>query len=223
MRLLAKAQLTSGPRGYGKDEGCTEQHSHNGKGKDPLKGHDLVFELRNTERSGQNAEPEAHGVVLVRDQEEGTVCQDGPDEDVGEDTGYEALAVRNEDASIPVDCDECPCEGPGDDGCVDETRVGMVAEGEGREVEEVDDQDNFRPKGVAIDEEEDESKVEEVVEDEVRADGSGGVDRGHVAGEEMEYVANLQEEQDDAATYQHGEGDELQGNVLTSTGTQGEN
>lgn len=166
-----------------------------------MQGNDGVQELRDTERSGKDAQPEPHGVVLVGAEEEETICEDGPHKDVGKDTGDEALGVGHCDGTIPVDGHEGPCQRAGDDGGMDEAWVGVVAEGEGGEVEEVDDQDDLGPGEMGTGEEHDEGEVEKVVEDEVRAYGGSGIDLFNVAREEVQDIADLQDEQDDARTW----------------------
>lgn len=105
--------------------------------------------------------------------------------------------MGHHDGAVPVNRHKGPCQGPGDDRGVDEARVGVVAEGEGREVEEVDDQDKLGPAKVGAGEEHDEGKVQEVVQDEVRAYCGGGIDLFDVGREEMQNIADLQDEQDD--------------------------
>lgn len=109
--------------------------------------------------------------------------------------------MGHSDGTIPVDGHEGPCQGSRDNRGVDEAGVGVVAEGEGGKVEEVDDQDDLGPGEMATGKEHDEGKVEEVVEDKVRAHGGSGVDLFDVAGEEVQNIADLQDEQDNAGTW----------------------
>lgn len=74
----------------------------------------------------------------------------------------------------------------------------MVAEGQRAEVEEVDNQDELSPDEVAANEEHDEGKVQQVVRDEVGADGASRVHLLDVAREKVPHVADLRDEQDDA-------------------------
>lgn len=104
--------------------------------------------------------------------------------------------MGHRDGTVPVDGHESPCQRSRDDGGVDEARIGVVAEGKGGEVEEVDDQDDLSPAEVSTGEEHDEGEVEEVVQDEVRPYSGGSVDLFEVAGEEVEDITNLQDEQD---------------------------
>lgn len=94
---------------------------------------------------------------------------------------------------------------------MDEARVGVVAEVERREVDEVDDEDELSPVEVGADEEHDKGKVQEVVEDEVAADAGGGVDGVGVLGEEVGDVAKLEDEEADPGERQHGEAREREG------------
>lgn len=73
--------------------------------------------------------------------------------------------------------------------------VCVVAEVEGREIEEVDDQDDLRPDEVATDEEHDPGELKEVVEDEVTTDTSSGLDVITILGEEVPHVTDLGEEE----------------------------
>lgn len=107
--LLAPAQLTTGPGGNGNDRGQAEQHSQDNKGKDPLQSDKLALKLRNAKRGGEDAEPEAHRVVLVGDDEERSVREDGPHEDVGEDPRDKAVLMGNHDGAVPVNGDKGPC------------------------------------------------------------------------------------------------------------------
>lgn len=81
---------------------------------------------------------------------------------------------------------------------MDEPGVIGVAEGHGALVDEVDDEDELGPDEVAADEEHDEGEVQQVVHDEVGADGAGRVHLLNVAREEVIDVAELREEQDNA-------------------------
>ena len=107
-----------------------EQDGHDGEGEDPLEGNHLGEELGHAEsycrrlrlakvsaerlstegiRTGsQDAQLKAHGVVLVDGDEEHAVGQDGPDEDVAEDTGNQGCGVGHHDGTIPVDGDKSP-------------------------------------------------------------------------------------------------------------------
>lgn len=80
---------------------------------------------------------------------------------------------------------------------MDETWGGWVTEVERGQVEEVDDQDDLSPDEVGANEQHDEGELEKVVEDEVGADGGGGVDVVGVGGEEVPDIADLEGEQDD--------------------------
>jgi len=131
---------------------------------------------------------------LVHDDEEGAVREEGPDKDVGEDARDQAVRVVHHDGAVPVDGDERPGQGSRHGRGMDEARVGVVAEVEGREVDEVEDEEDLGPDEVLVDEEPDEAEVEEVVDDEMAAHGAGGVDRVDVAGEEVADVAGLEDE-----------------------------
>lgn len=57
-------ELLAGPGGYGHGDGRDKEHSHNDESEDPLQGNNLAEELRNTNGGREDAEIEAHGVVL---------------------------------------------------------------------------------------------------------------------------------------------------------------
>jgi hypothetical protein len=170
---------------------------HDGKSKDPLQGNDLALELCGTESGREHGEPDAHGVVLVDDEEEGAVDEDRPDEDVGKDACDQRVGAVHHDGAVPVDGHECPGQRARDGGCVDETRIRVVAEVERGQVKEVDDQDELGPAKVRADEEHDEGEVQQVVQDEVAANRGGGIDLDRVLGEEIGDVADLKYEEND--------------------------
>lgn len=105
--------------------------------------------------------------------------------------------MGDHDGAIPVDRDKGPGEGTRDDRSVNEAGVGVVAEVERAQVEEVDDENELSPAKVRADEEHDKGEVEEVVGDEVRADAGSSIDMVGVRGEEVSDVAGLEDEEDD--------------------------
>ena len=127
-------------------------------------------------------------------EEEQSVDQDTPDGDVGEDASSQAGSIKR-NSTVPVQRNESPGQWSGDDWEMDKAWGGWVAEVERRQVEEVDDQDDLGPDEVGAHEEHDEGKLKEVVEDEVGADGGGGIDVVGVAGEEVPDVSNLEGEE----------------------------
>lgn len=80
---------------------------------------------------------------------------------------------------------------------MNEAWVSVVAEVEGAEVEEVDDENQLGPAKMRTNEEHHECKVEEIVGDEVRSNAGGGIDVVGVGGEEVGDVAELHDEEDD--------------------------
>lgn len=80
---------------------------------------------------------------------------------------------------------------------MNEAGVGVVAEVEGAQVEEVDNQNQLGPVEVRANEEHDEGKVEEVVDDEVASNARRGVHDVRIRGEKMANVASLQDEEND--------------------------
>lgn len=75
--------------------------------------------------------------------------------------------MRHHDGAVPVNGDKRPGERARHGGQVDEARVRVVAEVEGREVGKVEDQQDLGPDKVRAHKEHDEAEVEEVVGDEV--------------------------------------------------------
>jgi hypothetical protein len=144
----------------------------------------------------ENAEVEAHGVILVGDKEEEAVAHDGPDHDVGHDSSRQRVCVDSGSANSEQE-DVVECQGTGNNGNVDESRGSRVLEVLGREVEEVDDEQHLSEPEVAAAPEVDETEEEKVVEDEVRANISGSLDINLVLRVQVPAVANLQDEQDD--------------------------
>jgi hypothetical protein len=73
--------------------------------------------------------------------------------------------------------------------------MGVVAEVEGGQVEEVDNQNDLGPNKVGANEEHDESEMEEVVENEVASNTGGSLNVAIVIREEVPQVTDLKEEQ----------------------------
>lgn len=145
---------------------------------------------------GENAEVETHSVVLVGDKEEETVAHDGPDHDVGQDSGGQRVCIDSGSANSEQE-DVVKGQGTGNNGDVDKSRGSRVLEVEGREVEEVDDEQHLGKPEVAAAPEVDETEPEQVVEDEVRANISGSLDVDLILRVQVPAVSNLQDEQDD--------------------------
>lgn len=69
-----------------------------------------------------------------------------------------------------------------------------MSEVQGREVEEVKDQQQLGPGEMGTDEEEDKADVEEIVHNEVATDSGGCIDMVDIAREQVANIADLQEE-----------------------------
>lgn len=63
------------------------------------------------------------------------------------------------DGTIPVQSNKCPCKGSACDWDMDESRMCVVAEIEGRQVEEIDDQNHLGPNEVSANKQHDECKL----------------------------------------------------------------
>lgn len=191
------------------DTGKTDQHrqdkedTHDGESKDPLEGNDVGEELRDTQGSGQDREVEAHGVVLVGNQEKEAVAEDGPDEDVCSDTSGEGVSVdccgANSEQSHIVESQRA-----GDNGNVDEAGGGRVTEVGSRQVEEVDDEQKQCQPEVRADPEHDHSKEQQVAGDEVRAHIGSSVNVNLIFGVKVPRVAELTNKQDDPVNGNNG-------------------
>ena len=166
-------------------------------------------ELTDANGGGQNTQLKAHGVVLdtvswaqrtstrtdlVCHEEEKSIGQDTPDEEVRNNACYKGMSIDS-DSTVPVQSNKSPCQRSRNNGDVDESWVGVVAEVERGQVEEVDNQDQFSPDIVTADEEHDECKEEEVVDDEVASYTSGCIDIVGIGGEEGPDISDLRDEE----------------------------
>jgi hypothetical protein len=88
-------------------------------------------------------------------------------------------------STIPVESNKSPCKWARDNWDVNESRMCIVAEIEGRQVEEIDNQNNFSPDEMSSNKEHDEGKLQEVVEDEVASNTCGSLNMFTVLREEM--------------------------------------
>jgi len=161
-----------------------------------LEGNELSCELSNAKGGCKDAESEAHSVVLVSQKEEESINKNAPDGNIGKDPGNQGVGI-NHDGTVPVDCHKGPSQWSRDNRDMDESWTSWMAEIERREVEKVDNQDKFGPPEVGADEQHDEGECEEVVGDEVGTNISGGIDGFDLAGEEVNNIADLEDEQDD--------------------------
>ena len=122
--------------------------------------------------------------------------------------------MGNHNGTIPVDRDKGPGKGTRGDRRVDEAWVSVVAEVQGAQVEEVENEQQLGPAKVGSNEEHDEAKVEEVVDDEVGAHTRSGVHVVGIGGEEVRNVAKLHDEENDPVDVGndivHGEGSRVQ-------------
>jgi len=97
--------------------------------------------------------------------------------------------------TIPVQSNECPCKRTAGGWDMDESGIGVVAEIEGRQVEEIDDQDHLSPDEVGANKQHDECKLQQVVENEMTADTSSSLNVVIVIREEVPHVPNLEDEE----------------------------
>jgi len=153
-------------------------------------------ELRDTDGSREDAEAEAHGVVLVHDQEEQSIDQNAPDGNVCEDSGREGPSMHH-GSTAPVESNKVPCQWSGDNWNMDEAGSLVVGEICSREIDEIDDEKELGQPVVGANPEVDEAEEEEVVGDEVGADIGGSSHVGGIVAVEVPDVANLQDEEDE--------------------------
>ena len=135
---------------------------------------------------------ESHRVVLERHQEESSIRQDPPDENITHDPSWKRICMHRAGTN-PVQRDKVPGQRTCYGAHVDGTRRGAVAEvGEG-EVEEVDDDEQLGEPEVGADPEVDEAEEEEVGGDVVGSDVGGGGNVDGVARVEGVGVDELEE------------------------------
>jgi len=170
-----------------------EQDAHDHKGKDPLESDSLREELTYTQRSSQNAQCEAHGVVLVHDEEKQAIDENTPDGNVSQDASRRGMGI-DRNSTIPVEGNESPCKWTRYNWNVDESRMCVVAEVKGGQVEEVDDQDDLRPDKMPANKEHDEGKLQEVIEYKVASNTSSSLNMLTALREQVPQVSDLKEE-----------------------------
>lgn len=134
---------------------------------------------------------------IVDGQEEGTVGQNRPDEDIGEDAENQGILLGNHDGSVPVDGNKGPRKRPRYDWGMDESRISVVPKIHGAEIDKIDEQEYLSPSKTRANKEHHESRVKEVVDDEVASNAGGSMGSICVAGEEMGNVAELKNKEGD--------------------------
>lgn len=100
------------------------------------------------------------------------------------------------DGTVPVQSNECPGQWPRNSWDMDESRVGVVAEVEGGQIEEVDNQDELSPEEMAADKQHDKPKLEQVVDYEMASNTSGCIDIVRVGGEQVPDISELEDIED---------------------------
>lgn len=91
------------------------------------------------------------------------------------------MGMRDHQSTVPVNGDKSPGKRRRDNRSMDEARVGVVAEVEGREIDKVDYQNHLSPVEVRSHKEHDKGEVEQIVHDEVAANARGGMGDFRVA------------------------------------------
>lgn len=119
--ILAKNTWKCNDQGRDKD-GC-----HDGEGENPLERNDLSKELTDTKTCAEHGQGKAHSVILVSSEEEQCVNQDTPNSNVGQNTCRKAVSIDH-DCTVPVDGDESPGQRPRNDGNMDKSWRGWMAE-----------------------------------------------------------------------------------------------
>jgi len=149
--IISETEFLAKDTWNGDCQGGEEEDCHDGEGKDPLKSKSSGEELTDTKSCGEVAESEAHGVILVDEQEEQSIDQDAPDSDVGDDSSSQMMSVDS-NSTIPVQGQESPSQRSSDGWNMDSASICVVSEIEGGQVEEVDDGDDLRPDVVTTNE-----------------------------------------------------------------------
>lgn len=165
-------------------------------GRTYLERNSLGEELANTQRCRQDAQGEAHGVILICNEEEHSIDQDTPDSNIGNNASWQAGGIED-NGTIPVESNESPGQWSSDGWDVNVSRGSVVAEVEGGKIEEVDDQHNFGPDEVGANPQHNPGELKEVVEDEVASDGRSSIDVSLIIGEEGIDVSDLRDEEDE--------------------------
>lgn len=140
--ISSEANLLAKDAWNSNDKSGKEKGSHDGECENPLKSDCLGEKLTDPESSSEVAEGEAHGVVLENNQEEQSINQNTPDGNIRQDTSRQGVCI-NSNSTIPVQCNEIPCQWSRDGWDMDCSSVGIVAEVEGGKVEEIDNQEYF--------------------------------------------------------------------------------
>lgn len=145
--------------------------------------------------SSENTQVEAHGVVLVCDEEEESVTKDRPDEDVGEDSGGQSVGI-NGGSTNSEHQNIGQSQRTRNNRDVDESGGARVSEVGSGKVEEVDDDQQLSEPEVGSDPEVDEAEEEEVAGDEVGAYIGGSVHVNLILRVQVPAVADLENVQD---------------------------
>lgn len=85
--LSSEADLFAKDTWNGNEQSCNEESSHDGECKYPLECEGFDEELVDTEGSSEDAQCEAHSIVLVDNKEEPSINQDTPDCNIRQNTG----------------------------------------------------------------------------------------------------------------------------------------
>jgi len=168
-----------------------EHNSHNGKSEGPLQGNDLGKELPNSQSGSQERSRKADIVVLEREQEETGEGGNSPDGHIRENTAGEPVAMDH-DGAVPEDHEEGEGQWHRRDGKMDQPWGSRVAEIDGSQIKEIGDEGNLGDDGMTADPEHDPYKLKDVVQNEVASHGSGRIDGGFIAAEQVPDVDNLQ-------------------------------
>lgn len=146
--------------------------------------------------SCKNAQLKAHGVILVRHQEETPIHHDAPNENIGDDPSGQVVCT-NSHSTNPVQRHKVPRQRATHNTDMDGARSGAVPEIGGAEIEEVDDNDEQGKPEEGTGPEMDKGEDQQVVHNEVASHVGGGRDIGCLGRVQVPGVAELEEVQND--------------------------
>lgn len=145
-----------------------------------------------TER--QHRQRKSHRIILIRRQEEYSIPEPSPDENISNNASNEMRRVKGDRAN-PIQRDEIPRQRPSNRANMNRPRRRAVAEVREAQIEEIDDQKQLGEPKVASHPEVDEAEEQEIGGYVVRAGVGSGDEVGAVTGPERPRINQLQNEE----------------------------
>jgi len=192
--------FSTGPAEQGRHanhDSAEEEHGHDNESKDPLEGNNLFLELVYPETCREVAHGEAKRVVLEDGQVEATKHEERPHSNVGKDTSSQVPVGTDHNSAIPEDGNKDPGQRSRDNRHMHKARLGRVPEVEHDKVEEVDNKQQLGQPEVTANPQHNPAKLNQVEEDEVAANTSCSSNEIRIGREQMSYIANLEDPEDD--------------------------